>query len=397
MAGPTEASASAPGSPAGSESRSDHDVPTLNDDLADIGDERWLPADSRAAIGTLSAPLPPKTDRAGRPRPIASRFALIFIRIVARLPLAAAHRIGTFAGLVFSIVPSRIRDAGLTNMRIAFPSISDRDLNRLARRSAAQAGRMALELPALWTWPGERVLKLVREVEGLELLDEALLRGKGVVVASPHIGSWEMMLLWLGHRASLTAPFRELRLPELEEFIHAARQRTGTQMVPSQRLAALRLLRALRGGGIVGMAPDQDAGSGSGAFVPLFHEIANTGLLIPRIVAKSGATMLWIYAERLERGEGFRMHIEAADPEFCSENAVRGARAMNRDIESIVSRLPEQYLWFYRRYRRRPESCPRAVYTRRAWRTENSPLAGMPRDSDVQSPTPTGRRDDPSP
>ena len=237
---------------------------------------------------------------------------------------------------------------------------------------------MMMELPALWTWPGERVLGLVREVEGLELLDEALQRGKGVVVATPHIGSWEMMLLWLGHRADLTAPFRELRLPELEEFIHSARQRTGTHMVPSQRLAALRLLRALRDGGIVGMAPDQDAGSGAGAFVPLFHEIANTGLLIPRIVAKSGATMLWVYAERLEHGRGFRMHIEAADPEMSSQNAVRGARAMNRDIESIVSRFPEQYLWFYRRYRRRPQGCARVVYTSRAWRIDRSPLAEMP-------------------
>ena len=131
------------------------------------------------------------------------------------------------------------------------------------------------------------------------------------------------------------------------------------------------------------MAPDQDAGSGSGAFVPLFHEIANTGLLIPRIVAKSGATMLWIYAVRLDNGKGYRMHIEAADPELSSENAVRGARAMNRDIESIVSRFPEQYLWFYRRYRRRPQGCPRIVYTPRAWRIDRSPLAEMPADRDA--------------
>ncbi len=382
MAGRNEASASVTGSPADPVAESAHDVPE-SDDFADIADERWLPADSRAAIGTLSAALPPKRDRAGRPRPIASRLALIFISVVAKLSLAAAHRIGAVAGLVFLLVPSRIRNAGLTNMRIAFPSISDRDLRRLARSSAKQAGRMTMELPALWTWPAERVLALVREVEGLELLDDALTRGKGVVVATPHIGSWEMMLLWLGHRADLTAPFRELRLPEFEEFIHTARQRTGTHMVPSQRLAALRLLRALRDGGIVGMAPDQDAGSGAGAFVPLFHEIANTGLLIPRIVARSGATMLWVYAVRLEQGRGFRMHIEAADPEMSSEDAVRGARAMNRDIESIINRCPEQYLWFYRRYRRRPQGCPRVVYTSRAWRINRSPLAGMPGNRDA--------------
>lgn len=248
---------------------------------------------------------------------------------------------------------------------------------------------MLFELPALWAWPGDRVLELVREVEGRELLDAALARGHGVVVATPHIGAWEMMVLWLGNYASLTAPFRELRLPELEEFIHSARQRTGTQMVPSQRLAALRLRRTLRDGSIVGMAPDQDAGSGSGAFVPLFHEVANTGLLIPRLVAKSGATMLWVYAVRLEHGRGYRMHIEAADPEIGSENAVLGARAMNRDIESIVRRFPEQYLWFYRRYRRRPQGCSRNVYTKDSWRKGHSANAGALPDGDARAHTQT--------
>jgi KDO2-lipid IV(A) lauroyltransferase len=342
--------------------------------VADICEDRLLPADSRAAIGTLTAAGPPKRDRADRPRPLLSRFCLILIRIVAKLSLAAAHRIGTVAGLFFSIVPSRLRDAGLTNLRIAFPELSDRELVRLGRKCSVQAGRAMFELPALWTWPGERVIELVREVKGRELLDAAIARGDGVVVASPHIGAWEMMLLWTGHVASLTAPFREMRLPELEEFVHTARQRTGTRMVPGQRFAARSMLRALRDGGIVGMAPDQDAGSGGGVFVPLFHEVANTGVLIPRLVAKSGATMLWVFAERLDRGRGFRMHIEAANPETGSTDIVRSVRAMNSDIESIVTRFPEQYLWFYKRYRRRPEGCVRQIYKKGAWRSRQSAM-----------------------
>jgi KDO2-lipid IV(A) lauroyltransferase len=363
------------------------DGPGRNDDLADIVNEVSLPADSREAIGTMSPARPPKRNRADRARPVASRLSLIVIRIVARLSLAAAHRIGTVAGLLYSIVPGRMREAGRANLRIAYPEMSDRELKRFARKCSVHAGRALLELPALWTWPGERVIELVREVKGRELLDDAIARGKGVVVATPHIGAWEMVVLWLGHSASLTAPFRELRLAELEDFIHNARQRTGTEMVPSQRFAARSLLRTLRDGGIIGMAPDQDAGSGSGVFVPLFHEVANTGVLIPRLVAKSGATMLWVFAERLEHGRGYRMHIETADPESGSADIVRGARAMNRDIESIVRRFPEQYLWFYRRYRRRPEGCSRNVYTKSAWRIGHSARAGISPDRNGPSPT----------
>ena len=354
-----------------------HEKPGPDNNLADIVDERLLPADSRAAIGIITPPHPPKRDRAYHPRPVASRFCLILISIVAKLSLATAHRIGIVAGLFYSFVPGRLRNAGLTNLRVAFPAISDRELKRLARKSAMQEGRMLMELPALWTWPGERVIELVREVEGRELLDEAIARGKGVVAATPHIGSWELMLLWMGHEASMTAPFRKMRLPELEEFVRTARQRTGARMILGQRYAARSLLRTLHEGGVIGMAPDQDAGFGTCVAVPLFHEVANTGVLIPRLIGKSGATMLWVFAERLEGSAGFRMHIQAADPEIGSADVVRGASAMNRDIESIVNRMPEQYLWSYRRYRRRPEGC-RKVYTKGSWRIKHSALGGVP-------------------
>jgi KDO2-lipid IV(A) lauroyltransferase len=372
MAVRTDASASSKESPA------DRDELERDCDDADIGDERLLPADSRAVIGTIIPPHPPKRDRAYRPRPGTSRFLLILVRLVARFSLATAHRIGTVAGLLYSFVPGRLRNAGLTNLRIAYPAISDSELKRLARRSAMQEGRMLLELPALWTWPGERVLELVREVEGRELLDAAIARGKGVVVATPHIGAWEMMVLWMGYHASMTAPFRKLRLPELEDFIREARQRTGARMIRGQRYAARDLLRTLYDGGIIGMAPDQDAGFGSGVAVPLFHEVANTGVLIPRLLAKSGAAMLWVYAVRLENSKGYRLHIEAADPEIGSADVVRGARAMNRDIESIIFRYPEQYLWSYRRYRRRPQGRPRNVYAKGSWRLEHSALGELP-------------------
>ena len=78
--------------------------------------------------------------------------------------------------------------------------------------------------------------------------------------------------------------------------------------------------------------------------------------------------------ERLDHGNGFRMHIEAANPETGSTDIVRSVRAMNSDIESIITRFPEQYLWFYKRYRRRPEGCERMIYKKGAWRSRHSAL-----------------------
>ena len=73
-----------------------------------------------------------------------------------------AHRIGTGAGLLYSVVPGSLRNAALTNMRVAFPAISNRELKRLARRSAVQEGRIYPIDPFLLSVPGPRL------VDGLE-------------------------------------------------------------------------------------------------------------------------------------------------------------------------------------------------------------------------------------
>ena len=152
----------------------------------------------------------------------------------------------------------------------------------------------------------------------------------------------------------MTTLFRPPRVRKMGPWLIAARERFGTRLSPAGIKAAATLLRALKNGEMVGIAPDQDAGEGAGIFVPLFGKLANTMILPSRLAAKTGALMVLAYAERLPAGSGFHLHFVPASEEVYDTDIQRSATALNRDIERCVRALPEQWLWAYKRYRIRP-------------------------------------------
>ena len=70
--------------------------------------------------------------------------------------------------------------------------------------------------------------------------------------------------------------------------------------------------------------------------------------LASRLAERSRAPIVLTYALRLPRGGGFDLRFESMPPREATETA---ARHLNRALEAIVRRCPEQYMWSYNRYK----------------------------------------------
>jgi KDO2-lipid IV(A) lauroyltransferase len=278
------------------------------------------------------------------------------LHLFALLPLRMAHRIATLLGQIMARWQKlRITKVTRTNIRLCFPHLSNEAQEILVKQSLIETCKTFIEMGALWLWTPERVLKLVQEVSGEAELQQAYQQGKGVLVLTPHLGSWEIMGLYTCLHYPSTGLYRPLKLADLHDFIHAARQRTGGRYMPADKSGVRALYQALQQKQFAGLLPDQVPSMGMGIFVPFFGIPAYTLVLPSRLAYKSGASVFFAYAERLPRGLGFHIHYLPAPVSIAAKNQKIAVGALSQGIEQCVLRCPSQYQWSYKRFKHRPE------------------------------------------
>jgi Kdo2-lipid IVA lauroyltransferase/acyltransferase len=285
------------------------------------------------------------------------------LHLLALLPLRTVHQIATLLGWIAARFPQlSITRVTRINIELCYPQLSNEEQAGFVKQTLIQTGKTFGELGALWLWPKEKVLGLVREVSGEACLQEALQRGKGVVLLTPHLGAWEMAGLYASKHYRLTALYRPPKLSGLQNLIHQARERAGGCFVPTDKTGVRALYQALRKGEVAGILPDQVPNEeGSGLFVPFFERPTYTMVLVSRLAKKSGATVIFTYAERLPKGQGFHIHFLPAPIEITADNLDIAVSALNQGIEQCIQNTPTQYQWSYKRFKRRPEG-EKAVY-----------------------------------
>jgi Kdo2-lipid IVA lauroyltransferase/acyltransferase len=236
------------------------------------------------------------------------------------------------------------------------------------RRSVAEAGRLIAELPRLWLRPADRPIPDPLRWEGAELIEQRLGQPGGLLLLTPHMGSFEMagqaVAERFGARQPMTVLYRPARQAWLRHLEETARARPGMATAPANLAGVRQMIRALRKGQTVGLLPDQVPPEGQGVWAPFFGQAAYTMTLASRMAQQTGAHVLMLWCERLPAGAGFVVRVsELAEPlptAAASDEALQlaGATAVNRSMEVLIRQNPGQYLWPYNRYKQ-PRAMPK--------------------------------------
>lgn len=278
------------------------------------------------------------------------------LRVFGLLPLPVLYALGSAMGqILWWRRHARERVHTEVNMRIVHPELGDAARDVLVHRCLVETGRAVAEMAAVWGRGAERALELVRDVQGLEHLQAALQSRRGLIIAAPHLGCWELLNYWLGARTEIAVLYAPPRNPEWEALLVRARGKLAAQHLRADAAGVRALYKRVAAGGVIGILPDQQPKRGEGQFAPFFGLDANTMVLLPRIAQRTGATVLFAFAERLPRGAGFRIRILPA-PEGIADGDLRVAcTALNRGVEQCVELAFAQYQWTYKRWAERPD------------------------------------------
>jgi KDO2-lipid IV(A) lauroyltransferase len=270
----------------------------------------------------------------------------------APIALALGERIGDAAGTLLR-TPRRF---ALAHVALAFPELDEDARRALVRTTFRHAGRSYAEL-AVWR-KLERDPDFVR-VEGRELLDAALARGRGCLAITGHVGNWELLA---ARMASLGVPLtvvaRKVNDDRFNALITGFRGRVGMEVLlrdDPQFLGAVRA--ALERNRVVALLIDQDT-RGGGVFVPFFGRPAHTPPGAAVLALRTKAPVVTVFIRRRPDGG----HLIRFDPMPVD---VRGAGAVTEltarftaAIEAAIRQSPADWVWWHERWRRQPEPEP---------------------------------------
>ena len=278
----------------------------------------------------------------------------ILFRLIALLPLWLLQGMGLVAGTLMSLLPNSRRRTAIRNVERCFPELAPRARRRLVRRALIAELTTFLETPMVWLCSERRLLSLVRREENLALFDAAMRGGKGMLLLTIHMGSFEAGAIPLSARYRLAGIYKPQK-GALNDLSVQGRSRCQGILVPAVGGAGATLTRLLDQGYGCYIMPDQDPPEGRGIFAPFFGIAAHTPTLAQRLAqARAGLPVVLMWVERLPWARGFVIHFSAPSPGLFDPDPVKAATSLNADLEKIVRSCPEQYWWGYKRFRRRP-------------------------------------------
>jgi len=292
------------------------------------------------------------------------RMTRLLMSLASRLPLSWLHALGAFVGRLMALLNTREARVARRNFDLLGGALDLPDRETFVRAVMGETGRNLTELARIWGATPDRALSLIVEVKGLQTFEAARAQGKGLIVAAPHLGCWELLNLWLCRQGPMALLYRQPQHAEWEPLLTLARGQLGATQIRADAVGVRELLRVLKAGFCVGILPDQRAKGGEGVVAPFFGLPVRSMTLLSRIAQRTHVPVVFAFCERLPCGRGFRLHFLPADPGIADADHVQAVAALHRGLEDCVRLAPLQYQWTYKRFSMQPEDPHCKVYDR---------------------------------
>lgn len=237
------------------------------------------------------------------------------------------------------------------NLELCFPQMPEEEREALLRQNMLTMGMMPIETAVSW-WASDASLEKRVEYTGLEHLQAALAKGKGVLLLTGHFTSMELGGRLMMLKQPCYVMFRELKSPLFNAVMMQKRQHHSEGIVLQADMRGM--LRALRKNKVVWYAPDQDFGRRTSVFARFFGVNAATIPATARLIKMSGAAVVPFVPRRLENGH-YVIDIQPAWENYPSGDELADAQMVNDWVEAEVRKSPAQYFWVHRRFKTQPE------------------------------------------
>lgn len=271
------------------------------------------------------------------------------------LPLPFASPLAAGAGRVLDIAVPRLREIARTNLTFAFPNLKHEEREQAIDGVFASIGRMLLSIAKFPSINAQNISEWIL-YEGMENYHQAKTKGRGILIATGHLGNWELSAF---AHALMTEPMNVMVRPldnsRIDRIVESRRALSGNHLIYKHR-SARAVIEALKKNEAVGILIDQNTAAPEGVFIEFFGKRACAGSGFVKLAYHTGAAVLpgfalWDQATRKYILRFFREVQLTGDVEADTQR-------IHSVVEGVVRQYPDQWMWIHRRWKTQPGGEP---------------------------------------
>jgi lauroyl/myristoyl acyltransferase len=277
-----------------------------------------------------------------------------------RLSLYIPWRVRAFYGArlgdLYYYLNAKRRRIAEVNIALCFPTWPAEARYALVRRHFRAAMQAALDLGWFW-WATQAELDKHIYVTGLEHYQAQHERGGNVILLTCHSIALEVGGPFLSYFFPMISLIKPARNELVNWFMTKSRTRAGGRLFV--RAHGLRpIIRSIKQGMGFYYVPDEDLGVKESVFAPFFGVPAATLAALGRMAKLADAAVIPFFTRMLLDRKGYELILCPPLNNFPSGDMLADAVRMNQELEKAIQKMPEQYMWTFKRFKNRPDNAP---------------------------------------
>jgi KDO2-lipid IV(A) lauroyltransferase len=277
------------------------------------------------------------------------------------LPRRVSISLGILVAKTGYAVLGHLRRAGMRNLELAFPQNSREENLAILKASFKNLGRVLGETSQFPRATPEKLAALVDfefEPEAYARYQEMKAAGRGAIIASPHLGNWEMgVFAYSALQDPINYLARPIDNPLIEDMTVKLRTRFGNRPINKTNSVST-AIELLRTGNILGVLPDVNVHPKEGVFVPFFGIAACTTSGVAMLAMRTNAMIVPMCCVWDEAAQKYKLiHGDIIEPARTGDrhrDVLETTAAFTLAMEKFVRAYPEQWLWIHKRWKTRP-------------------------------------------
>jgi KDO2-lipid IV(A) lauroyltransferase len=283
-----------------------------------------------------------------------SHLGVLFMRMLAHLPLAWVRGLGWLLGWFLYFVVGPRRRVVATNLALCFPRWTAAQRRALIPRVFVHVAQAWLDRS--WLWHGDPETTRQRLV--LSGAVDELQGSAPTVIFAPHFvgmdAGWTALTQQLPR--AFTTIYTDQANKVVDAWILGGRRRFGAGWLFGRSDGVKAIVAALREGAPLYLLPDMNFGPEESIFVPFYGVQAATVPSLSRF-AKLGRAKVVPVTTRMTP-QGYEVRVGPAWEGYPTSDPVADTALMNRRLQDYIDTMPDQYYWVHKRFKSRPEGEP---------------------------------------